>query len=258
MADVLGPEWGQLAGMPAEAALELVAQMYESDPDRQDSAGGNDDNEPQEEPTNVDREQLMKDLARRQRKPIGDEFVGRRDVAKSQARQHLVSKGKDWDRYESAVMTIMSRANPEQQANAKAWVEAWWYVWGLEQRSLEEKEVTDDNDTDEGEEEYEDDLQAAGSEWDDFLEDDEDDATIPPREEQVVRRTGPPKRTRQTPREARKPKIKDPKERQVKSNFERFLGRSISDEEWIALDDVSTHEDYKKLQGRLERKGGRR
>lgn len=259
--DVLGPEWGQLAGLPAKEALTLVSEYAANLEDKVSGAGGNrgeadedGDEDGNGKPKGEDvRAALMQKLGKQQREPLATEYISNREAAIEQARNYIINKGHDWDRLSGYVKQAMAKAPATQQTDPKAWVLAWQHVWGMERWAREEEEAQAAAEEDEYEDEgYED---AEVDPWESMTRD-ESDPEVPPRPSRQVRRSPVNTRggRRPPPSRDRKPRINDPVERRTKRQFESFLGRGISDEEWIALDegDVNTAEEYEALQRKLE------
>lgn len=243
--EVLGPEWGNLAGLPAKQALEYVSQ-YAADLEDQvaaakpkdDGRGGesgeeNDDEPSGDKPSGLD---IARQMNRQSKQPLGAEFVGRRESARTQARRQIEQLGYDWLEVSDAVETVMANVPAEQQVNKDAWVEAFLYVHGRADAArraqrLQQGEPVDDEPVDQS----------------------------PPRTVQdrvIASPANADRGSRRTPDDrGQKARIEDPVERRTKGQFEKVLGRDISDEEWIALSqeaEIVTYEDYQRLQDELE------
>lgn len=224
MADVLGSEWGPLAGMPAEEGLKILSKYandLESRLERDDDVETPDEGE--------QGLTLAKNLKRTSVQPAATEFVSKRAGAIAQARQALRSKGKSWDEYGDYVEQIMAGVDANQQLNAKAWEEAWWYCWGVNERNRAEK--PESHPRSDADDEYE--VETRG----------------------VSGNMNTDRSRRSVPRdEGSKYKIEDPEERRTKGKFEKYLGIKMSDEEWIRLQDenIKTYDDYKELQDSMK------
>ena len=226
--NVLGPEWGALAGMPAEEGLKIMAK-YATDLESkiEGSAPRRDDDDDDEPATpaaprdpGTDGATRARTMHNRSVEPAATQFVGKREAARMQARKAIEAKGLSWDDFASEVETAMSTTDAAMQINPAAWTEAWWYCWGVAQRQTLESGTN-----------------------------------TPPRSEthtdvRVHAGDMNADRGRRTPGRDDRPRIEDPEERKTKGKFERYLGIDISDEEWIRLqnEDVKTYEDYQRMQ----------
>ena len=227
MPDVLGPEWGPLAGRTAEEALKLTTDYATS---LEGKLGLNDEEE--EKPDEQDSLQIAKGMNVKSKAPIGAEYVGNREAAKAAARQELKDNDPSFSDYESWIETVMSNMSADQQTDKTNWVEAYWYIWGQAQRMQKNKPV-------------------------------EDDTTTPPGSEHVEETIHEPSVNvaRSTPRGRQNVsdqyRIEDPVERRTKQKFDQLLGKKMSDEEWYRLqtEDIKTLDDYKELQADLKRTG---
>lgn len=253
--DVLGPEWGNLAGYSAEEALKYVSQ-YAADLEDQLGRDGGDDSpsapsqsggegegsspdDSEEGPDALDKARQMNQASKA---PLGAEFVGQREAARRQARNQIEQVGYDWDSISDQVETVMSNVPAQQQTNPDAWVEAFVYVWG---RTDVQRRVQQAQSGDGGEQGGQATPSPPRSEPSEGLE------TTDVRSGPMTADRG--KRGTVSDRESR-PEIDDPIERNTKQNFEKILGRRISDEEWVRLRDesVNTMDDYNRLQDELE------
>ena len=241
MTDVLGPEYGPLAGRTAEEALKITLQYASDLEDKADSPEGVDNDDP--EPVKKGSLDFVKALKNAQTAPLATEtFVGRREAAKATARREIMEDdGENWDSFASYIETIMANATADQQQNSLVWKEAFWLVWGQAAR-----------------------VQRVAESKDEPVDGDQDGSPTPPRAEprrEEVIKASPANVERGTPRargqDTSKNRIDDPIERNTKAKFARQLGVEMSDEEWIALqeEEINTLEDYQALQKRLN-KGG--
>lgn len=246
MADkVLGPEWGNLAGLPAEKALEYVAQYaadLESKANKPAPRGGENDSDDDDDgkrkvPNSLD---IARSLNQQSKAPLGAEFVGRRENARRQARSQVEALGYKWNDVEGTVEDAMAGATPEQQTNPQAWVAAFVYAFGQADIMQRASNVQNGRSV-------------------------EDDDGSPPRseyvdDEVVVRDMGADRGNRFPVNQNRnKNKIEDPTERRTKQQFEKVLGYRIPDDEWIALSDpdmIKTQEDWDEYQA-SRKQGGR-
>lgn len=243
--DKLGSEWGSLAGLPRDEALKILAEYaadLEDQVDAKTGAGGNSGDTPDDEDEEVDGRRVAKMLKSKQTEPLANEFVGRREAAKSKAAQQIRAANQDWNRLEDYVVQVMSNATPDLQTQPEAWVEAWWYVWGLEQRTQALNAGQEPPpEEDDGEDEY-----IVDDEYD---EPEEPDTPIPPRPEQNVRagNMNSDRSTRQPRRKNNENRINDPTERRTKRHFEQYLGRKIPDKQWLEMREANTLEDYERI-----------
>src|SRR3990167_1302514 len=113
---VLGKEWGNLAGLPAEKALEYVAQ-YAADLEKRQNTpvkpavrGGEDD----DEPVKLNSLDIAASLNRQSKAPLDAQFVGKRENARREARAQLEKLGYNWNDAEAIIESAMSGASPEQ------------------------------------------------------------------------------------------------------------------------------------------------
>lgn len=239
---VLGPEWGALAGLPAEEALKYVAEYaadLEGKVNKQAPSGGEDDDDdgkPAKVPNSLD---VARALNQRSKAPLGAEFVGKRENARRQARSQVEALGYNWSEVEDMVENAMSGTEAEHQTNPQAWVAAFVYAYG--QADIVKRSAKKPDDQDDG-----------------------GDSTTPPRAEfdddvVVVRGMNADRGNRfPVDQNRNRNRIEDPTERRTKQQFERVLGSKISDEEWIALSDpdmIKTEDDWNEYQA--SRKGGR-
>lgn len=240
MTEVLGPEYGPLAGRTPEEALKITLK-YASKLEDEADAGAVDldvDDTPPEKKSALD---FVKDLKTIQTQPMTTEsFVGKREAAKATARHEIIEvNGEDWDSFSPYIETVMSNATAEQQQSAPVWKEAFWLVWGQAERVRRIAETPPDpvDDTDQ--------------------DPDAHPRTEPRREESV--QASPANAARGNPRarveDTSRNKIEDPIERNTKSKFARVLGVEMSDAEWLALqnEEINTLEDYQALQKRLSK-----
>lgn len=229
----LGNEWGALAGLDPEVAARRLAAYAKELEDRieQRTTGAADDEDEDANPnTDLD---TARNLHGRSVQPVATEFVGQREAAKSKARQNIRGQGFEWEQYGDYVEQAMANATPDQQTNANAWTEAWWYVWGTAKRAEELARRAQPEDERPAQ------------------------PATPPRSETRVeqgamtadRSNGRGSRT--APRQWDIPED----ERATKRKFERHLGIKMSDEEWVRLqseeDPIQTAEQYDALQERL-------
>lgn len=242
--DVLGPEWGALAGLPAEEGLKIVSEYAGKIESLR--AGGNVEPPAEGDEPSTAPAALLHELAVRQRQPVASEFVGNRESAIQRAKLHITQQNQDWDRLHPYVVQAMAKATPQLQTDPNAWVEAWWYVWGLEKRAEQNKPAEEAPDED----------SVSEDPWDALSGDEEEAAEpIPPRPRQTVSRSPVNTQPQRTAPANKGSKITDPGTRRVKGQFENLLGRNISDREWQELDaNVNTSEDYARLQKSLERR----
>ena len=235
--NVLGPEWGNLAGLPAEAALKYVAKHAADLEGKLEKANKNqrggenlDDDPPP--PNSLE---IAKSLKQQSVAPLGAEFVGKRENARRQARTEVEKLGYVWGEVEGVVEQAMSGTTAEQQTNPQAWVAAFVYAYGqadLAKRMT--KPASDPNSPPRSE--YDDSVVLEGS--------------------MNAGRGG----TNILGTQGR-PRIEDPVEQRTKRGFEKILGYKIPDEEWIALQDpdrIKTQEDWNEFQEQQKARGGAR
>lgn len=237
---VLGAEWGNLAGLPAEEALKYVAQHAADLEGKLEKAnkpqrgGEMDDNDgDMVVPNSLD---VAAALNRQSKAPLGAEFVGRREAARRQARNEVEKLGYSWNEVESTVENAMSGTTAEQQTNPQAWVAAFVYAYGQNDLSKRMSGIP----------------QNGASE------------TSPPRDEYdedviVTRGMNAGKGRGSVMDMQGRPKIDDPVERNTKRGFEKVLGYKIPDDEWIALQDpdqIKTQEDWEEFKELQKAKGG--
>jgi len=237
--ELLGDEWGTLAGLPAEEALKVVA-AYATELEEKGDASS--DDTPRATPKADDVLDRVKQMKQQSMAPAATEFVGRRETARAKARKAVVDQGHDWDAFSVYIEEAMQNATAEQQVEPAAWYEAFKFVWG--QSAWQHAQTPAD-----------------------APNDDEPAANTPPRNEGArhVVEVGVPgsmnvgKGDRRVDVDSTKFKITDPEEMNVKRNFERMLGKKIPDEEWGALqhEEINTLDDYEDLQKRVEKKGGK-
>ena len=230
---VLGSEWGNLAGLPAEKALEYVAQ-YAADLEKKQAVSvkpaqrrGEDDDEPAK-PNSLD---IAASLNRQSKAPLGAEFVGKRENARRQARVQIEKLGYNWNDAESVIENAMSGATPEQQTDSRAWVAAFVYAFGQADIANRVKGGNPPPPRNE----YEESSVRSGS------MNGERGNRLPVDQKQKAR-------------------IEDPVEQNTKRQFEKVLGYKIPDEEWIALQDpdmIKTQDDWDEFQAIQKAKGGR-
>ena len=231
MGEVLGAEWGELAGLPMEEGLKIMSEYAAQLEDKVPDDDGGNDAKP------VDARALAREFKRASLAPAAAEFIGNRDSAKAQASESIKNQGLEWGLYSTYVEQVMAKATPEQQTDPNAWHEAWWYVWGVAKRkdAMKPADVKDD-----------------------------DDSASPPRNEPAVihhsvlagdmnadggSRSVPPM-------EDKKYKIDNEVESNTRDKFVQYLGVNISDMEWQMLKDVNTREEYEALQEQLKAKKG--
>ncbi len=233
MPEVLGPEYGALAGRTPEEALKLTMNYATG---LEDKLGYNeDDKKPKVEEPKPDTMTVVRGMNAASKEPITTEFVGNREAAKAAARAELASNTPSFTDYEAHIETVMSKMKAEDQTNARNWVEAYWYIWGQAQRLALQNDAQVDDD-------------AA--------------ATSPPVSvsTETVTHDSRVNAARGTPRGRQNVsdqfKIDDPEERRTKQQFERILGKRMSDEEWHRLqhDDIRTQEEYDDLQAELKQR----
>ena len=237
MADTMGPEWGALAGYPMEEGAKILAQYAKEAEDKLTAQSGDEDDDdlaPSKPDNTLD---FVKNLKRDSLAPAAAEFVSKRELARSQARDAISAKGKEWNDYATYVEQYMATADPTQQTNATAWHETWWWVKSLADRQAEEADATADKD---------DDPTPPRTESDEIVE------------SRVVQGSmNADRSTRQPVRDmdSKKYRITDPQEQHTKDNFDRLLGVKMSDEEWYKLqnENVNTLEDYEALQEDLKK-----
>ena len=236
---VLGPEYGNLAGLPAEKALEYVMQ-YAADlekkvPKNQPAPrGGEDDDEESDKPNSLD---IANSLNRQAKAPLGAEYVGKRENARREARVQIEKLGYDWNEVEATIETAMAGASAEQQTDSRSWVAAFVYAFGQADIA---KRVKGDVKGENGN-------------------------TSPPRndyDDEVVRSgsMNSERGNRMPVGDNQKGKIEDPVEQNTKRQFEKVLGYKIPNEEWIALQDpdlIKTQDDWDEFQATQKAKGGR-
>lgn len=229
---VTGPEWGPLAGLPYEEALRLTIQ-YAAELEKKVEGRGNSrvsDDDSDDEDVEFDARELAKGFHSQTVAPAANEFVGKRESAKATARQYIRQQGYDWNVYSDYVEQAMAKTTADQQIDPNAWVEAWWYVWGLDKRQQE--------------------LAAKQN-----PKSDEEETTSPPRSETRVEQ-GSMNSDRPSQRNSRptQPKWDIPEdERKTKAAFERVLGIRMPDEEWYRLqnEEINTYDDYMALQDQI-------
>ena len=226
MPDVLGPEWGPLAGRTTEEALKLTTNYATS---LEEKLGLN---EEEEKPEEQDSLQIAKGMNVKSKAPIGAEYVGNREAAKAAARQELKDNDPSFNDYESYIETVMANMSADQQTDKTNWIEAYWYIWGQAQRIQKNKPVEETIDAPPGSEHVEEIIHEPSVN---------------------VARSTP--RGRQNVNDQYR--IDDPVERRTKQKFDQLLGKKMSDEEWHRLqhEDIKTIEDYNELQEDLKRAG---
>lgn len=235
--EVLGPEWGSLAGLPAEEALKYVAQYaadLEADKERSSQSGGEPGDEPEDSgsPKVPNSLNIARDLNRQSKAPLQAEFVGKRDSARRQARRHIEGLGYDWNDVEDVVEDAMSQVDADQQTNPQAWVAAFVYAYGQADVARRVNGQSDGG----------------------------DDPTPPRPEYDDVRvrdMSGGDRGNRVPVDDSSRNKITDPVEQNTKRQFEKVLGKRIPDAEWIALQDpdmIKTEEDWKEFQAQQDRR----
>lgn len=227
--EVLGPQWGNLAGLPAEQALKYVAQHaadLEGKLEKANQAprGGEDD---VVVPNSLD---IARNLKQQSVAPLGAEFVGKRESARRTARLEVEKLGYNWGEAESIVEQAMSGTTAEQQTNPQAWVAAFVYAYG--QADLAKRMSAPASPP---RSEYDEDVVIEGS-----MNGGRGGSNI-------LGIQG-------------RPKIEDPTEQRTKRSFEKVLGYRIPDEEWIALQDpdrIKTLEDWDEYQAGVKARGAR-
>ncbi len=232
MPEVLGPEYGPLAGRTPEEALKLTMN-YATDLEKKLGYEDGDD-PPVEKPGTLE---VVKQMNAASKAPIATEFVGNRAAAKANARAQLADQDPTFDTYDAYIESAMSKMSAEQQVEPANWVEAYWFVWGHAQRIAKQNENKDDIN-----EQGDKDVHPGSKHVEDVIHDSRGNAA------------------RGTPRGRQNVADRfelDPADRATKKQFERILGKRISDEEWYRLDndDINTLEDYEDLQADLKRAG---
>ena len=121
----------------------------------------------------------------------------------------------------------------DDHRSAKNWEEAYWYIWGQAQRLAKQQGNQPDPNA----------LPGSAHTVDVIHDSQANAARGTPRGRQNV---------------SDKYRIDDPEERKTKKQFERILGKRISDEEWIRLadEDIKTLDDYQDLQADLQQRAG--
>ena len=233
MPDTLGAEYGPLAGRTPEEALKLTMN-YATDLENRLEAEGNGDDPKSDEPDTL---KIVRNMNVASKEPITTEFIGNRSAAKAAARIQLTGQDPSFEIYDAYIEQVMSNMSAEQQTEEKNWVEAYWYIWGQAQRIAKQNADKE--------------LETTTPE------------TLPgstTTEEVVIE--SPTNAARGTPRgrqnTADQYKIEDADERRTKTQFERILGKRISDEEWHHLqhDDIKTMDQYEDLQESLKQRAG--
>lgn len=231
MPDVLGPEWGALAGRTQEEALKLTMNYAT---ELEEKLALNDEGKPKDPPKDEpvpNGLQVAKTMNQASKAPLSTEFIGRREAAKAGARQQLKDEEVSFSDYEAYIEQVMSNMSAEQQTDPANWVEAYWFIWGKAQRVAHTAEPQGDG------------------------------TTTPPgtghvetiiHEPSANAARGNPRGRAQV---VDKFNIDDPVERETKRQFERILGKKMSNEEWIRLQDpeenINTIEAYNALQEEL-------
>ena len=232
MPDVLGPEYGALAGRTPEEALKLTMNYAT---DLENKLGYSEDDDKKEDKT--DTLTIVRGMNLKTKEPITTEFIGNRSAAKASARIELINQDPSFDSYDAYIEQVMSNMSVEQQTTSTAWVEAYWYIWGQAQRLAQQ------NPTKEPEADATDTLPGSVT------------------TEEVVHASSA-NAARGTPRGrqnvADQFKIEDADERRTKQQFERVIGKRISEEEWYHLqhDDIKTMDEYEDLQESLKQRAG--
>ena len=236
---VLGPEWGNLAGLPAEKALEYVAQYAADLEKKQNSPGkpavrGGEDDDESGKPNSLD---IAASLNRQSKAPLDAQFVGKRENARREARAQVEKLGYNWSDLETTIESAMAGATPEQQTDSRAWVASFVYAFGQADitKRVKRDASGESNDQSPPRVEYEDDVVTAGP-------------------------MNGERGNRMPVNQKQKARIEDPVEQNTKRQFEKVLGYKIPDEEWIALQDpdmIKTQDDWDEFQAIQKAKGGR-
>ena len=234
MPEVLGPEYGALAGRTPEEALKLT-MSYATDLENKLGYDAEGDPPKKEEPT--DTLAVVRGMNAKTKEPITTEFVGNRSAAKAAARLEIGQEADpSFDSYDAWIEQVMSNMSADQQTDSKNWVEAYWFVWGQAQRLAKQNAEKEPG---------------------------EDTSDTPPvTQQETVIHDSRVNAARGTPRGrnnvADQFVIEDADERRTKMQFERILGKKMSNEEWHRLqhDDIRTLEEYEDLQEDLKQRSG--
>jgi hypothetical protein len=235
--EVLGQEWGNLAGLPAEQALKYVAQHAADLEGKLEKAGkaprGGENDGDDTPPNSLD---IARSLKSQSVAPLGAEFVGKREAARRQARSEVERLGYVWGDVESIVEQAMSGTTADQQTEPKAWIAAFVYAYGQSDltRRMSNPNGGQGNPNSPPRSEYDDDVVVEGS------------MNSGRGGSNILGIQG-------------RPKIDDPTEQRTKRGFEKVLGYRIPDEEWIALQDpdkIKTQEDWELFQDSQKPRGG--
>lgn len=232
MPEVLGAEYGALAGRTPEEALKLTMQYATG---LEDKLGYNEEDDKKPDEPKPDTLTIVRGMNAASKEPITTEFVGNREAAKSAARLELMNNDPSFAQYESYIENVMSKMDAKAQTDPKNWVEAYWYIWGQAQR------IAQQNADKESDEARQDTPPVAVS------------TETVTHDSRVNAARGTP---RGRPNVSDQFKIDDPDERRTKQQFERILGKRMSDEEWHRLqhDDIRTLEEYEDLQEDLKQR----
>jgi len=236
MSNVLGPEWGALAGLEATTALEMITRRsYEQEQELEQlrpadppASGG----EPPVPARQTDIMEVVRTMNAATKAPLQAEFVGQRNVAKAQARAKIIEHGENWDAIDVDIESAMVQATPEQLVDAASWYNAFWLVWGVKQRDERLASINTPA---------------------------EPNALPHSQSTQQVTRVSAGSMNshhgQRTPTDTRTPKysVDNPEERQVRGQFERLIGERIDDEEWVRLssNEIRTQDDWNRLQKEL-------
>ena len=232
MPDVLGPEYGALAGRTPEEALKLTMNYAT---ELENKLGLEEETPP--EPVKVPNALVVaKEMNTKSKEPITTEFIGNRQAAKAAARMQLRDEDVSFDTYDAYIEQVMSNMSAEQQTDAVNWVEAYWFIWGKAERVAKQK---DPEPTTDGDPTPTDELHT---------------------EEVVHTSTTSRGNPRGRNTQVEQFKIEDPDELRTKQQFERILGKKMSNAEWVALQDesqnINTVEKYNELQESLKQRTG--
>ena len=233
MPETLGAEYGPLAGRTPEEALKLTMN-YATDLENQLDTINAGDKPPADKPDTM---KVVRGMNVASKEPITTEFIGNRSAAKAGARVKLIGQDPSFDLYDAHIEVVMSNMSAEQQTVEANWVEAYWYIWGQAQR------INKQNAEKELESAAPDALPGSTTTEDVIHVSSANAARGTPRGRQNV---------------ADQFKIEDPDERRTKQQFERVLGKKMSDEEWYHLqnDDIRTMDEYEDLQESLKTRAG--